>query len=187
MAYKVGDKTTHCADEAKGLAASAHCDVTYMVGDKCYPDREKAMAALADETEAFVAKFVHVSSSAVKSSSDAKTCPMTGKKIESEGAVVYKVAGHTYDCPKDAERAAKLASEAMATVAMKYRVGEKDYGCSKSAGAMAKESHAPMMYVVGDECTPCAVTARLMLARMQVEAAERALDGANAARTDTSL
>ena len=186
MAYKVGDKSTHCPKEAKSLATAGHGGVLYVVGDKTYAEEGEAMVALANATDAYLVEFTHVKNGG-EGCSEAKVCPMTGKKIESKGAAVYSVAGRSYDCPKTADRASKVASEAMATVTMKYRVGEKETCCSTTAGAMAKKSNAKMMYVVGEECTPCDVTARLMLARFKVEAADRALAAAKLEGTNTSM
>lgn len=187
MAYRIGDKTTHCSKEAKTLAASHGASIHYVVGDKSFTDQVKAMNALADASDKFVVRFASVESKA--GCTETKVCPTTGKKFEvkSDKAGAWTVAARTYDCSTKAKKASEIARKAMASVAMKYRVGGKDFCCSTMAGAEAKKASAPIQYVVGDDCTGCEVTARLTLARAKVDAADRAINEAGLSGTGASL
>jgi len=185
MAYRVGDKTVSCPKEAKALADANGGSINYVVGEKCFADQAEAMAALADATDVYLVAYVKVSPA--EGCSGGKVCPSSGKAVAGTDAAGFRVAGHTYDCPTKAERASKVAAEAMAKVAMKYRVGDKEFCCGETAASVAKECNGKILYVVGTESTPCNVTARLMAARMKVEAAERALADAGLGGTETTL
>ena len=90
------------------------------------------------------------------------------------------------ECSKTAASMAKIAKEAMATVAMNYKVGEETCNCPNKAAALAKDSGAKQEYVIGDEVTCCSVDAKIKLAHAKYRAAVTALAKAQAEKTEAA-
>ncbi len=174
MTYKVGDKSTCCSKEAKGLMTAApNQKMVYMVGGKEFCDEKAAYTHMVNEYERVAANYCTVAEA--KACSEEKTCPLTGKKymVKSEGAATYTVAGRNTECSKHAAQIAKAGKDAMQKVSMTYRVSGKDYCCDSMACDHAKAG-ATKMYVVNGQETSCEMTARMMLAKAKIEAAQKA-------------
>ena len=60
---------------------------------------------------------------------------------------------------------------------MCYSVDGEQATCSNDAETKAKEKNVPVEYHVGDQKTPCHMTARLNLARAKYQAAVAAIAG----------
>jgi hypothetical protein len=115
---------------------------------------------------------------AVRYSVGGKTssCPHEAQEIakSSNSTVGYQVAGIEYADKEKAEKAAKLAADAAATVKLSYKVGDDKFCCDKMAGAKAKETGKTITFVVGTEETCCEQTAKLLLAQAKIKAAVEA-------------
>lgn len=87
----------------------------------------------------------------------------------------FRVAGRIYNSFEDAHKASMRAREAIRNIKVTYRVDGKDVADSKDVCPTAKAS-GKVVYVVGSESTPCEMTARVKMAKAQVEAAKKSLD-----------
>lgn len=203
MKMVVGEKEFACPVEAGEFAKKNNAKVVYVVANKKFEDQEKAMTTYADVLDEYVATFakVRTQEECMASCTGAKATCTAGKSAEgccksgtkttgtSEKATavaaktdkksttaILCVAGRCYECKDKADKASKLASEAMKEVAMKYKVGEKEYCCDKMAGeAVAKAGKdAKMVFVVGKTTTPCKTMARIALAKAKILAAVQA-------------
>lgn len=155
VTYAVGDKKVCCPQEAASLAKDSGKSIRYHVADKSFESEGEAQAALLEATEQFVAAFTKP-----------HTCPQSGQ---------VTLAGQAQSCEASAAQTAERMQKAMTEVKLTYRVGDKDCGCPVEAGKAASESGAQMLYVVGDQATPCEKTARLNLARAKYRAAVEAM------------
>jgi hypothetical protein len=70
---------------------------------------------------------------------------------KSHTAIAYKVGGVEFTDKAKAENAVKLVADAASSVAMSYKVDGKPFCCDKMAGAAAKESGKPIVFVIGSE------------------------------------
>lgn len=155
VTYAVGEKKVCCPQEAATLSKESGASIRYFVADKSFESEAEAQAALLEATEQFVAAFTKP-----------HTCPQSGQ---------LTLAGQPQSCEQSAAQTAELMQKAMTEVKLSYRVGDKDCGCPVEAGKAASESGAKMLYVVGDQATPCEKTARLNLARAKYRAAVEAM------------
>lgn len=162
MKYRVGEEVTPCSKTAAAMAEKAGKPMQYVVGDETFGEEAPATAKLASllETELEAAQAVQF-----VAGGKCMRCPMTAKSVaeETKTTVTYRVGGVDFDKKEDAEKVAKLVSDAVAEVSMKYKVGDKTFCCDKMAGAAAKENGAKMTFVVGDQETCCPTTAKLRL------------------------
>ena len=168
MTYSVGTESTCCEHSAKALAEANGTHMHFVVGEKEFDSKDKAMLALADATEKFVDGFA-----------TPHTCSVSGKT---------SVCGTSMSCSKSAAAMADVAKKAMKTVAMSYKVGDTECQCPNQAAALAKDSGAKKEFVVGKATTCCAVDARIKLARAKYRAAVAALAQAEkeASTTETA-
>jgi len=155
LTYTVEGKTTCCEYAAIGIAKENETHMHYVVGDKEFDAKEKAMVALADVTEKFVSDFA-----------TPHTCSKSGKTT---------VCGASLGCSKSAAAVALIAKEAMEAVTLTYRVGDEDCSCPNKAKALAASKGAKKEFVIGDASTCCEVDARIKLAHAKYRAALEAL------------
>ena len=162
MKYRVGDEVTPCSKTAAAMAEKAGKPMQYIVGDETFGEEGPATAKLAAVLEG---ELEAVQTVQYVAGGKCMRCPMTAKSVASETntKVAYRVGGVDFEKKEDAEKVAKLVSDAVAEVGMKYKVGDKTFCCDKMAGAAVKESGAKMTFVVGDEETCCPTTAKLLL------------------------
>lgn len=166
MVYKVGDKSTSCAESAAALAEKSSDAIQYVIGDKTFDDERLAFVSLVEATEKFVDDFA-----------TPHKCSVTGTTT---------VAGTSCSCPVEAEKTAGLVKTAMAQVAMTYVVGDKECKCPAEAKRLAETSGAETFYVVNGEKSKCDYSARLNLARAKYRASVEALAKAgNGAKGDS--
>ena len=160
LAFKVGDKELCCEASAGAVAKETDSKVQYLVAKKAYEDKNKAMVALADATEKFVAEFA-----------TPHTCNVSGKTT---------VAGTSTTCSVTAGKLASITKSAMEDITLAYKVGDEQCSCPTQAASLAKSSGKDKQFVIGKEVTSCSVDARIKLARAKYEAAVKALAKAQA-------
>ena len=155
MTYKVGEEETCCADSAAALAKEHDTHIHYVVAKKEFDSKDEAMVELAAVTTKFVDDFA-----------TPHTCDVSGKT---------SVCGKSMSCKVSAGEMAKVAKEAMSTVAMTFKVGDEECSCPSKAADLAKTKGAKKEYVVGGETTCCSVDAKIKLAHAKYRAAVEAL------------
>lgn len=160
LAFKVGDQELCCEASAGAVAKETDSKVQYLVAKKAYEDKHKAMVALADATEEFVAQFA-----------TPHTCNVSGKTT---------VAGTSTTCSVTAGKLASITKEAMEEVTLAYKVGDEQCSCPTQAASLAKSSGEQQQFVIGKEVTSCSIDARIKLARAKYAAAVQALAKAQA-------
>lgn len=178
MKYRVGPETTGCAQSAEAMAAKAGQTITYVVGEQTFEKKSEATLALAKVLEDEMTKMLTVQSN---SGAAAGGCPHAAKEAAKQGAalVSYKVGGVEYSDQVKAERAAKLASEAAASVKVSYKVGDEKFCCDRMAGTKAKEVGKTVTFVVGEEETCCQDMVKLLVVQAKIKAI---VDAATAAQ-----
>jgi bacterioferritin-associated ferredoxin len=173
MSYRVGEKSVGCSQAAKALAQEAGVPVRFAVADRVFDEQSDAVTALTSLLEERLSEMKTVQYVA---GGKCGKCPVTAKKLakESNTELAYRVAGFdTFDKVK-ADEAANAVDEAMAGVLLSYKVGDAKFCCDKMAGTKVKETGKSMTFVVGDEETSCATTAKLMLAQAKARSAVEA-------------
>ena len=166
--YRVGDETTSCPKHAKAIAGSGG-SLQYVVGDEAFASEDEAVKKLAEILDHEVAKLQAVE---FVVADESYQCPMTAKRVAStkNTKIVYRVAGFDFDSRDEADKMALLAKEAVGGVKMTYKVGDESFCCDKMASAKAKETKKSIVYQIGDSSTPCAVTAKRLLAEAKLRA-----------------
>lgn len=170
MAYKVGDKTVNCPDEAAKLAG-ADGKMTFVVAGKDYTDKMAATKALGGELNNYYTNMLTVKETAACA---AKTCPVTGKEMAAAKPAMFAVASYEFANKSAAEKAAAAARAEAEKIQMKMVVDGKEYTCSESAKA-ACTSGKKMEYVVGDTKSCCDVMAGVELTKARIMAAQNVL------------
>ena len=94
--------------------------------------------------------------------------------------------GKDFTCADAAGKYAGIARQAMEKVAMTYAVGDEATPCAVTAGKIAEAKGEKVQYVVAGEQTPCELTARLKLAQAKYKAAVQALAAAEQAERAAS-
>lgn len=173
MGYKIGDKLVTCPMEAKSLAAKdANAKMLYVVADKDYADEMEATKAYAGVLSSYMDKMLVVREVA---GCAAKTCPVTGKTLESAKPAHFELASFSYPTKDAAEKAAATARAAAEKVQMKYVVADKEFSCPDEA-KKSITGNQKIEYVVGDSKTCCDTMASVELAKARIFAAQQALD-----------
>ncbi len=155
LTYSVAGKALCCEASATSLAQQSDVEVHYWVGKQEFTDKNKAMVALADETEKFVAEFA-----------TPRTCNVSGNTT---------VAGTSTACSVTAGKLASITKAAMDEVTLAYKVGDQQCSCPTQAASLARSAGKEKQFVIGNETTSCEIDARIKLARAKYEAAVRAL------------
>ncbi|MEE8170505.1 MAG: hypothetical protein V3T70_08155 [Phycisphaerae bacterium] len=160
-------KTSRTASNAKSSCSAgkgAAASVAAKGSSACCSSKSKASAQVAADGR---------SNESCKSGAKvaAATCDKSAAKV-------FYVANSKFTCPQTAHKMSKLALAAMKDVRMSYRVDGKDFSCDKMAGAKCDGTGKDLMFVVGETCTPCKVTARIALAKAKIVAALKALETA---------
>ena len=155
MTYLVGTQETCCPDAAATLAKESNSKIQFVAFKKNYDSKTEAMVALADGTEKFVSEFA-----------TPKTCAVSG---------AITVANKQLTCSVMAGKRAKVAKEAMGSVAMTYLVGTETCSCPNAAASIAKTTGVEKQFVIAGEKTTCSVDARVRLAHAKYKAAVTAL------------
>lgn len=165
--YRVGEETMCCPKAAGFMAEKNHQPVKYVVGSEAFDTEALATARLVtllnEEVESMKTVQYAVGDKCMK-------CPMTAKSVadQNHAKMTYRVAGVDFEDKEKAEKAAKLASEAVEQVKLSYKVGDKSFCCSKMAGESVKESGKPMTYVVGETEVQDEASAKVLFAQEQV-------------------
>jgi hypothetical protein len=225
MTMKVGDETFECPMAADKAAKAHDGKIVYVVAKEEYGCKEKAMAALADAAEDYVAKFTTIACvvdgkviycdetsagsgcsksgkatlasaegkgcSKAKSeakaeataSDEGKTCPLAKAKAALASAASkeccknakFFVLGLTFDKREDAMKARDAALASVKPIKMAYIVDGEKVDCASKICPAAKKA-GKVQYVVGEEKTPCEISARVSRAKAQYEAAKKAAD-----------
>ncbi|MDX2199134.1 MAG: hypothetical protein SF069_09205 [Phycisphaerae bacterium] len=170
MAYKVGDKTVNCPDEAAKLAG-ANGTMTFVVAGKDYSDKMAATKALGGELNNYYTNMLTVKET---SACAAKTCPVTGKELAAAKPAMFALASYEFPNKSAAEKAAAAARAEAEKIQMKMMVDGKEYTCADSAKA-ACTSGKKMEYVVGDTKSCCDVMAGVELTKARIMAAQNVL------------
>lgn len=170
MAYKVGDKTVNCPDEAAKLAG-ANGTMTFVVAGKDYTDKMAATKALGGELNNYYTSMLTVKET---SACAAKTCPVTGKELAAAKPAMFALASYEFPNKSAAEKAAAAARAEAEKIQMKMVVDGKEYTCADSAKA-ACTSGKKMEYVVGDTKSCCDVMAGVELTKARIMAAQNVL------------
>lgn len=174
ITYKVGDETTTCACSAKAMAEKAHKDIVFVVAGKDYSDKPAAMAAYGDALDGYLkdlttVKYAVGDSVGCCSKSADEMAKKSGKQV------VYRLASFSFEKSCDAEKAAKLASEAAEKVHMEMVVDGKTYECPMEAKTASASCHKGITYKVGETTTECDKTAHVELAKARCAAALAAI------------
>lgn len=149
--FKVNGKMIDgCIKCAESAAKETSKPVFYVVGKKEFKAESKAKMELVTATEKVVKDFATPCKCDVS-----KTTTIAGKKC---------------DCPVEAAERSKLVSAAMDKVVMSYKVGDKACNCPVEAKTLETSTGKPKEFVVGSQCTPCEMTARLELAKAKYKA-----------------
>jgi hypothetical protein len=177
MKYRVGEEVTECEKSAEEMAVKADKPIKYIVGETAFEKKSDATVALTKALESEIENLVAVQ---YVVNGKCSKCPLEAKQIaeQSNSHVVYKVAGMECCDKAKAERAAKLAADAVDSVKLSYKVGDQSFCCDKMAGVKAKETGKKITYLVGTEETCCEQTARLMLAHAKIKAIVESAAGA---------
>lgn len=167
--YRVGDKTTCCAKSAGKIAEKTGEPIQYVIGEEVVTDEIEAKVKLAS----LLANEMEVMQT-LQFTAGGKTmgCPVTAKKVakDTKTNVAYRVGGFDIADKERAEKAVKLVADAADGVKMSYKVDGYSYCCDRMAGIKAKETGKPIIYVVGDEETPCKKSADLMFTQAKIRA-----------------
>lgn len=155
MAFLVGEEQCHCPKKAASLAEKSNTPIRFAVLDETFDSEADAKLALIEATEEFVANF-----------GEPHVCSVSGSTT---------IAGETTQCSKTAAKMASLVKDAMKQVHLSYKVGDEVCHCPNKAASLASQSGEKKLFVVGEECTGCEMTARLNLARAKYRAAVEAL------------
>jgi len=172
MKYRVADETVACPKTAEEMAIKKNTTITYVVGEKTYAKKGEAVVALASLLETEVANLVSVQTAGAKSGGCSHADHVHANPTATP--VAYKVGGMEVADKAKAEKAAKLAADAVGAVKLSYKVGDDKFCCDKMAGVKAKETGKSVTFVVGDEETCCQDMAKLLLAQARVKAAVEA-------------
>ena len=166
--YRVGTDVTGCSMSAAAMAEKSGKPLEYVIGDESFKKEGEAIVRLTALLEKAATDMLAVQYVA---GGKCGRCPMTAKSVaKSTGTkVAYRVGGVDFDKKEDAQKVAKLVADAAKSAVMTYKVDGKTFHCDKTAGAKCKKSGKSMTYVIGDQETGCAVSAKLM----QVEAKVR--------------
>ncbi len=154
LAFVVDGEATSCNKHAATLAENSDSPVQFAVHHS-FASKEQAMQAMVTSTESLLEEF-----------STPATCEKSGTTT---------IAGKKMHCSKTATNIASNLREAMDAVKVSYAVGDKTCHCPSEPKALAKESGAKRLFVVGGEKTSCELTSRLNLARAKYRAAVQAL------------
>ncbi len=165
--YRVGSEVIGCSKSAAAMAEKSGKPLEYVIGKENFNSEGEAkirLASLLEEAATDMQSMQYVAGG------KCGRCPMTAKGIaKSTGTkVAYRVGGVDFEKKEDAERVAKLVADALKSVAMTYKVDGKTFHCDKMAGAKCKKSGKKMTYVIGDQETGCATSAKLMQAQAKV-------------------
>ncbi|MFO0974551.1 MAG: hypothetical protein U1A27_14095 [Phycisphaerae bacterium] len=175
--YKAGF-TTIAYEEKDG--AWAMCE---MGDDCCTKGAAEGKACCAAKKASTLASCPAGKKDAAVASAKSEGC--AGSKEHGAAKVDYKqykkfrVAGHTYTSFADAMAAHKRVAESMKQVKMSYIVDGKTVDNSDEVCPMAKKDHK-VVYCVGGSKTPCEMTAKVLMAKAQCDAAAKALDTSTA-------
>ena len=134
----------------------------FVVGERTFDRESDAKVELTSLLEQKLQSFETVQYTV---DGEAMHCPTHAQQAadEKNTKVAYRVGGFDFADEKQAEKVVTLVKDAVANVGMTYKVDGKTYHCSKTAGSKCKKNGAKMTYVVGDEETPCDVSAKLLL------------------------
>ncbi|MCA9232669.1 MAG: hypothetical protein KDA57_18615 [Planctomycetales bacterium] len=166
ITYQIGEEQTQCRETAGKIAEKSGTAIVYLVGKQKFEDDAAAKLALADATEEFVANFAKP-----------HTCKISGTTT---------IAGKQTQCSESAAKMTALLANAVKDVKQTYSIDGQQCDCPHAAAALAEKTGKPKLFVVGTEKTPCAVTARLNLARAKYRAMVEALAEAEKAETPES-
>jgi hypothetical protein len=173
LQYKVGDQVMCCSKTAAMIAEKESKPVKYVVGEETFENEGDAEVKLAAVLEAKLAELQGLQYSVA---GQHVGCPMTAKSIakEKKAEIAYEVAGVEFKEQEKADKAISLVSDAVAGVKLSYKVDGRSFCCDKMAGMKVmkvKETGKPMLYVVGEQETPCDKHAKLLLAQAKITAA----------------
>lgn len=165
--YRVGDEVTGCSKSAAAMAEKSGKPLEYVIGKENFKSEGEAKVRLTSLLEEAATDMQSVQYVA---GGKCGRCPMTAKSIaKSTGTkVAYRVGGVDFEKKEDAEKVVKLVADAAKSVAMTYKVDGKTLHCNKTAGAKHKKSGKKITYVIGDQETGCAASAKLMQAQAKV-------------------
>jgi len=167
MKYLVGSEKTGCSYSAAAMAEKTGQPVKYLVGEEVVDDQAEATIKLTAllEKEAAALRAMQFSAGGVSTHH-----PLEAKSIAEKNntTVAYRVGGLDFAEQAKAEKAIQLVSEAVASVKMSYKVEGQSFCCSQMAGAKAKESGKPIIYVVGTDETTDETAAQLLFAQTKI-------------------
>ncbi len=174
MCFVVGDKQTNCPGEAEELAGGDASKIKYAVGEKKYDNEADAKKAYGEALDGYLKEITQVQYVIGK---DVTCCAVTaGSMAKKQNAPIrYRVAMVDFEDKSEAEKAAKLATEASEKVHMTCLVDGKKYQCDKQAEAACKASGKKAKFVIGDVTTDCDVTAKILVLRSKIDAAAEAV------------
>ncbi len=177
MKYRVGDQTVCCPNGAGIMAKTENKPIQYVVGEEVFSSEAEATVKLVALLEK---EIESLSSLRFSVNGESTGCPQTAKSMaeKSKATVAYKVGGVDFADQAKAEAAVKLVADAAAAVKSTYKVDGKSFCCDKMAGAAAKDSGKPIVYVVGDSEIETDSAAKLAIAQAKIRAIVEAASAA---------
>lgn len=170
--YRVGDSDTCCSKAASAMLASAgaNAKMKYVVGEEVFETEAAAQAKLASLLEKQLADMQTMQFAA---GGECGRCPMHAREVakKTNSQIAYRVGGIDFTEKEKAEKALKLVNEVASSVKMSCKVDGKLVDCPSSCSASDK---AQIVYVVGEEETPCRETAVLKTLQAKIRKAVEA-------------
>jgi len=170
IGFKVGDTTTCCMKSAKQMTEGDTAKIKFVVADKTYEELSAAKAARLKVLEQYYEEVLTVKYGV---GDKCVSCPLAAKDMAEKcgKAVRYRLATFEFADKARAEEVAKVARTAGDKVAMSWAVGEKGFDCPMRAAQAAKTACRKVEYCVGEQKTPCEVTAKTRLIEARIAAA----------------
>ena len=180
IGFKVGDTITCCMKAATEMSKSDTAKIKFVVSDKTYGNLGEAKGARLKVLEEYYEDLLRVKYAV---GDECTGCPMAAKDLASKSGkpVQYRLAAFDFAEKAAAEKAAEQARAAGAKVRMSWAVGEKTFCCPTTAAKVAKTDDQKVEYCVGEQKTPCEITAKTRLIEARITAALKTL--AEAAQT----
>lgn len=188
-AKKAGKKGNCCAGEAKvASAAKSQCSKAKTAALVSADDKKstcdkaaKASLVKADEKAGCCKSKTAALAKADDKAGCCKSKAALAKANDKSGCcssknATYRVAGRNYDSWDKAVAAHESAIAAMSNVKMAYLVNGTKVDCASKVCPMAKKA-GQVKFVVGETTTGCELHARVELAKAQIDAISKAMEG----------
>jgi hypothetical protein len=144
--YQVGEEVVACPNAAKAMASKNGAGaLKYRVGDESFDNEPAATVRLASALEQ---RLGDLQSMQFSVAGETCYCPMRAKELSQKAntTIAYRVGGFDFTDREKAEKAMKLASEAVTQVQTVCKLGERTVECAKVDANPTEK----VVYVVGE-------------------------------------